>query len=400
MNVTIAKALGRVGWWLQRPILKLQQETIGSLTCTDEEWAEFADGTPRTDTPVSQDTTYPFTKAEQYLNDLDERLGIAEPRTLDVSTETIKAWPTMQASWDRLAAQPSTASIMERLEQARLERETFIKSRREPSVPSTPWQMDMRGTEPSWYKAAFLEQQRLERERRERLEQPHMGDELTPDEVEHFLEHESRLEHKRLERMARELFGQPPTTPEHHAENERPPTPTDEVEAVLEQAVEQAKVVRHLARYTPAELQAMPLEQYRALFGGLPPTMPPDSPQEPVSAAEPEDEWKCLNCGLHVDRHSEAARFVRKFDTTLERYVTTQAWCNAWCRNAWAETPATEQWRLRRRRLQGSTPDVVRETSDVVRETSDFLMAHNIKSDVATADGVAAALYNAGLLRK
>lgn len=315
MNVTIAKALGRVGWWLQRPILKLQQETIGSLTCTDEEWAEFAEGTPRTDTPVS------------------------EPRTLDVSTETIKSWPKMRPSqWTDEQAEHVHGLVHDGA----------------PASAHTPWQMDIRGTEPSWYKAAFLEQQRLERERRERLEQPHMGDELTPDEVEHFLEH--RLEHKRL--------------------------------------------VRKLTMYTPAELQAMSLEQYRALFGGLPSTMPPDSPQEPVSAAEPEDEPRCAVCGEPVIGGKDDWWHVapgggygepRGPDGHLARLEQSFAYrvVKGLAGQPDVPPPPPPNHGRPHRRMQGSTPDIV-------RETSDFLRAHPL----ASADGVAAALYNAGLLRK
>lgn len=299
----IVKAMARVGWWLQRPLIKLQREsmtTVDAFNDADDQEIDAFIGEIRErksylgageevrtsrlapedfDNPVSQPCAHEHVTVPKYSGGNYGYYGYVRcldcgawkddysdwhtahdvfdqhVRTLDTSTETIKSWPTV----DDLRAQ----------------------TRRDDHAADV----------------------------RRGLEQPHMGDELTPAEINEYLEHG---------------------------------TLPNEAERLRE--LRRRENMRELATYSPAEIQAMSLEQYRALFGGLEQasTMPPEAPQEPVSAAEPEDEWKCLHCGKHVDRASEWCRYKRTFSNTDGRYVTIEAWCDASCYTLWQHDVAND----------------------------------------------------------
>lgn len=116
------KALARVGWWMQRPLIKLQREMLEHpMDVSDEEVESFLDAVrePRsTDTPVSLDDVWrdahPLFQRQQ-----------SQPRTLDVSTEEIKSWPKVVRQ--HYSRPLGTTERLEQERQARLEAQQKVE---------------------------------------------------------------------------------------------------------------------------------------------------------------------------------------------------------------------------------------------------------------------------------
>jgi hypothetical protein len=267
-------------------------------------------------------------------------------RTLDVSTEDIKSWPTLRPSHWTADQAEHVHGLVHGGAPAPIHSLVTMQRHTEPSHSEQwgPLERFIAHCSCGWqsgqcYPMATAEHMHarhvLERER----EQQHTsrGDWRAPDGTwntwpDHLAlarqEHdEQRLELERRRRLEQLLD-------DNEAELQG-------FEKKLQQGLEQqtghGNVPWEVAPLKRCASAWCSLEQGHAgpheyLYLEQPSTMPPEAPQAFVSASTPEDEWKCLYCGKHVDRHAHGKE---RWKRTAGIPGSTQAWCDNTCYAAW-----------------------------------------------------------------